>query len=167
MKRPASIPAIGCLYIGCGSFLILGVLFLLLAGATMRLPNAGPDQYGAASNFVNNFALSACLPLCPAILLIFAGSAFLRLRPWSRALMETIAWLAIVVVIGYGISSVMSMYSLATIDPDGFSGPLSGYYTATTILTFGAEIALVIPIIIIIFILRSRGVREAIAQRQG
>jgi len=156
MKRPISIPVIGCLYIAIGLFLVLSTLFMLTASAAMRLPNAGTDQFGPASNFVNNFALITFLPLLPAVLMVFAGAAFLGLRPWSRLLMEILAWIGLIIIIGNSISSLWGMYSLAGSDISA----LPGYYAATMLFTFGLEMIMTIPVIIVIYILRSRSVRD-------
>jgi len=172
MKRPTSIPVIGCVYIGCGSVLVLGSLFLLVMSALMRLPNAGAAESGLASNFLHNFSLEACVPLCPAAILIFAGAAFFGRRPWSRALMEVIAWLGLVLLVGFSISTLTGMNSLMASGPEAFSGSTAGglttdYFIGTLWMMLVIDAVLGLPLIVIIFILRSRAVREALAGRQA
>jgi len=168
MKRPVSVPIIGCTYIGCGSVLVLGSLFLLVTSALFRLPNAGPDQNGLASNFFNNFTLGICVPLCPAAILIFAGAAFLMRWPWSRPMLETLAWLGLILLIGSTLIGLNPMTSLLATGPGVPSGSVPGGLPtfAYTALALGVDFALGLPLIVIIFVLRSRAVRDAMVRQQ-
>lgn len=168
MSRPSSVTVIAW------SWIVSGVLMVLAAVLTWAAQGAMQQMMGAANTAMppglapalmlsGNAALSAAVQLILGLVAIVAGAAFLRLAPWARAALEGLSWLALLYVVGFGISWTYTWFTMTA--PLRGQGNLQSDF-ATLGLVVGAVIIaiLAIPIVAMIKSLRGRVVREALRQ---
>ncbi|HIJ73547.1 MAG TPA: hypothetical protein HPP83_05530 [Candidatus Hydrogenedentes bacterium] len=103
--------------------------------------------------------LVAVVKFFVAVSAILGGVAFLRLRSWSRYLLQALCWLWIVYAVGF------SVPLLRSVPPVAFWGALdwkAGTYFMLTLVTGLLMLAgFIVPAVVIIFALRGQTVGGA------
>lgn len=172
-QRPAAVLAIGSLSVGCGTLVLLASMCMLTLGGVMRMPNEGmpppgtSEGFQTASRLVGNITLGVCTPMILAVIFIFAGVAFLQLRPWARQVMEALVWAALVYNIGSGVYEMWGFYSFMNRLTFVQAGGSPGY--EIFFLGYRLVMMLVVTLLLggVIIALRSASVRAAMDRQRG
>ena len=157
-SRPTSVTVIAWAWIVIGGLMVLSAAFGLLAYAVMPANALQGKDIPAIFRF---FPLLALLQIVFAALGITAGINLLKLCAWARTVLEIQSWLLLGLTLGYMVFWVdnwLSMTSGQT--PAGFAilGAVMG-----AVITF----IYAIPLAIMLWFLRGRTVRDAVAVRPG
>lgn len=166
MQRPTSVTVIGWLYVVFGIFMLFGGAFGLAISSvidTAEIAKASqemPPAFRTMTRVFFYFDLLAAVQLVVAIVVIISGAAFLKLRPWSRPVLEIFAWLALAYLIGFGAFWIWSVTSVAQAVPADAQAP-TGFFAIFTAVGIVMILAFAVPPAIIIRFLRSTKVRSA------
>ena len=172
VQRPTSVSVIAWVYIGFG---ILGLLGGILGTAASLLmtstfesaqrPEVSPDDpilFRLMSSMFHYFWLFGVLQLIVAVLMIWSGVAFLRLRAWARTVVETLAWLGLAYNLGFGFLWCMTLVSMTDQMPEE-AGAFAAFPIIMLVMGIVMILAFSVPLVVIIRVVRGRTVREAVA----
>jgi hypothetical protein len=106
-KRPMCITVIGWFWIIIGVVIFLGSVMMLFSFFVVRI-----DQ-------INQSILIPLVLIPISILIIASGISFLKLKPWTRKILEILSWLAIILSFGDGIFGVVHLSSYKPLLWDG------------------------------------------------
>ena len=163
-QRPTSVTVIGWAAIGLGCLSVFSGAGALAVSAVMSRMEGfppQPDPYFPTSWFTHIRAVAVVqIPL--AALAAWAGFAFLRLRPWSRAALEVYAWVSLALLLAFTIEWVL--LGLAIRKAIGHETSSSFPLGLFTMNGFISMLAFATVNVIVIRTLRSRQVREVFAK---
>jgi hypothetical protein len=170
MQRPTSLTVIGWLAVGFGSLAVLGGLMgltvSLLVPETHDVSTQDtadmPTPFGIMTPVFRYFWVLATVQLLAAALLIVAGIGLLRLKAWARTAIEVFAWLGLAYNLGFGVFWLWSLAAM-TEDVPKDTGPAAAVPIIMMVFGIAMIIAFSVPLVIVIRVLRSTNVREAIA----
>ena len=119
--RPTSVTVIGWAWIIIG-----GLMCLSAAGALAMSPFAASSATGARPNvpafFFWLFPLTAMVQLCIGLTGAVSGVYFLKLRRWSRRVLESLTWLLLVLIVGFAIFWIGTWISMSSSSATGGLG---------------------------------------------
>lgn len=172
-KRPTSITVIGWIFLVSSILMIFSGGLCFIAFSFMKqiaeemppISDELPNQFQILRIIFQNFGIIALLQVALAIFVLMASIHFLQLRKWARTALEIITWLGLVYVVGFGIFWVVSWIAITSNIPvtEGASGPPPMFDIIGAIM--GSIVAAVwaVPLIVVIYFLRGRTIREAVS----
>lgn len=169
IQRPTAITVIGWLYVGFGLLMALGGAFGLVMSFAMPTPHTDlstqpdmPAPFKLMSHLFDYFWVAAGVQLLVAVLMIVAGAAFLKLKPWSRPVLEGVAWAGLLYDIGFGVFWIWGVSSMGARNPPAGQAPETAFFAG--FLAFGVVLilAFAVPPIVVIRSLRGATVRQAL-----
>jgi len=107
--------------------------------------------------------LAVCQAAAAAVAMI-AGAQFLRLRRWTRPVLEVLAWFALVFVIGFGLVWVSTWLAVTARMFDTGALPHEFFTAMGVMMGIGTAVVWSLPLGVIIVLLRSTTVRQALAR---
>jgi len=103
-KRPTCVTVIGWAWIILGGLMcfsaIMGLSSYLLIDEMSQANSKTQEQMPAIFRF---FPLLATIQFLVAIIGLVSGINFLKLKAWSRNVLETITWILLLLLVGFGI----------------------------------------------------------------
>jgi hypothetical protein len=118
-----------------------------------------PLPFAILAKVVDYFPVLVLVQVVIAILMIVGGAGFLRLKQWARLILEVLAWLALLYVLGFGVFWLSCVVSMGSTAPPGL--PI-----VFLVFMFGIGtvviISFTIPLVMLIRVLRGSTVREAL-----
>ncbi|NDY43089.1 hypothetical protein G3N55_09575 [Dissulfurirhabdus thermomarina] len=172
--RPTSVTVIAWFWIANGVLLVLGALMGLAVrsvvpempmGAPVGLP---PDVAGVMGEMETLFrhvrAISVVQGLL-GVLAVVAGAAFLRLRPWSRGVLEGLSWLSLLSTLAFGVFWMRGWSVMTGAAAPGPGMPVDMDTFRWVGLVAGGVITLLfaVPFAVVIRYLRGATIRAAVA----
>jgi hypothetical protein len=122
-KRPTCVTVIGWAWIVIGVLMGLSAFMALFVSMMMM----GPNGIGASSDqnvptLMRLFPLLGIVQMAISVLAILSGVHFLRLKAWSRSVLEILTWLLLLFIVGFTIFWIRDWLSMTSIHaPPGFS----------------------------------------------
>jgi hypothetical protein len=124
-RRPVGIAIAAGLWIAMGALMILGAVmggfayFMMnVMGPPLPPPSANmPPAFAMMESIFQYFGVLIVLQFILAVIAIWAGVALLRLKPWARATIEILSWLAFLYTVGFGIFWVYLWCSMTGLMP--------------------------------------------------
>lgn len=151
-KRPTCVTVIGWAWVVIGGLMVLSpIMAIVNLAAFGALQRSGPDT----PLMLRVLPFLMVIQIAVGTLGLAAGVNFLKLKPWSRPVLEVLTWLLLLYVIGFTVFSIFHWISLAE-GPDAFA--LAG---AITGIVAGGGIYGV-PLGIMLKYLRGPKVKEAL-----
>jgi hypothetical protein len=109
-KRPTCVTVIGWVWIVLGGLMLFSGFMALLGSLLIRdVMQGGP----AMPSYFKFYPVLVAVQLIVATLGLVAGVNFLKLKPWSRGILEGVTWTLLVFVVGYVIFWVASWLALS------------------------------------------------------
>jgi len=170
-EEPASVKVIGWLFIAVAGIMIISGTMAYMVQNSMKQtagtfppPTADmPGSFQFMAILFRHVGLLAAVQVAFGVVVIFAGTQFLKLRPWARTALEVVSWLGLVYVLGFGTFMVVSWVGMSNRMPVASSAqgapPMFGIMGLVT----GVVVIAVwtVPIVLIIKILRGPKIRDA------
>lgn len=163
-----AVTVLGWLFIGFGAFAVVGGFFGMLMSWVMPFPPAdlmsemadAPRPFQLMFGVLRYFGVIAAAQLVVGAVMIWSGVAFLRLRPWARAVLEGIMWLAVLYTVAFGGFWVWMVHGMWRQAPRGAEGASSFFpvFIAMGVMSFVVSL---VPLGAILYVLRGRTVRGA------
>jgi len=156
-KRPTCVTVIGWVWIIIGGLMCLSaimVLFMSVVVGQMLRTDPEPDQNVQA--IFRFFPLLAVSQIGVGVLGLVSGINFLKLKSWSRKVLEVISWLLLMYVVGFGIFWVFSWVSMTSGD-----GP-TGFDMMGTVIGVVITAIYIVPLGIMLKYLRGDKVKNAL-----
>ena len=161
-KRPTCVTVIGWAWIVVGVLMGLSAMMgLLLTIASGGMPEA--SQAGARG-MPDLWRLLPLLVICQmgvAVLGVVSGINFLKLRRWSRCVLEVLSWLLLLFIVGFGVFWLSSWLSAST----GGAPPVFALVGAAMGVVITGVYA--VPLAIMLKYLRGPKVRSAMIGAAG
>jgi hypothetical protein len=118
-KRPTCVTVIGWAWSILGGLMCLSAIFALFGSLMM---GEGVEGHGDVSFIFRIFPVLAIVQMGVGVLGLVAGINFLKLRAWSRPVLEVLTWLMLVFVVGFMVFWVFNWLSITSEGaPSGFS----------------------------------------------
>jgi hypothetical protein len=159
-KRPTSVSVIGWFWIIVGSFMAFSGIVASLASIFQRprgFPRDTNAGFGVFDFVFGHFVFFAIAQVLVGAVAITAGAHFLRLRAWARTMLEVIAWLGLVNVIGWIV--------VLQFDAISHGGERGAFHSIVRIVMGIMLMAFYgVPLGVIVHFLRSPKVRGAMRQ---
>jgi hypothetical protein len=170
-NRPTSVTVIAWVWIILGGLMVLAGIMAALMSAVMSSSGMMGDAFEDIEQektqdlpatvrvmevVFRHFAWFALGQVCIGALALWAGTRFLRLRAWARAMLELLSWLFLIYVVAFtafwmvGWTSVGAGHAPAAFIVAGLVGAV------INMAFFG------VPLGIMIHVLRGRKVRDAV-----
>jgi hypothetical protein len=170
--RPRAVTTLGWVLVGFSALAavsaLLGLIMLLVmktwAPGGFPPPKLAADPRSASLlrlfQYVTTFA---AVQAGIAGFSVYAGVAFLKLRPWARAYFEVVSWLSMAWAVGFGVVWLTAFTGITA----GLSRTAPGGVT-NTVMVAGvlSTVGSVAVPVVLIWLLRSRHVRPAFAARE-
>jgi hypothetical protein len=171
-KKPASVTAIGWVFIVSAILMILSGVFGFIAyrfiqqmGVIMPPPMSEEIlvPFRILTSFLKYFGLLAFSQIIFAIFILIASIQFLKLRAWARTALEVVSWLSLVYIVGFGIFGVIAWLNMTPSLPVEAEsiGPLARFNILGAIMGIAVIVVSSISFIVIIKFLRGTIIREA------
>ncbi|MGH7388907.1 MAG: hypothetical protein ACREM3_05545 [Candidatus Rokuibacteriota bacterium] len=131
-RRPTTVTVIGWAFIVSGALALMAAVMGLAAWRAVPEPRSAlflqpppdaPLPLVWASTLLDVFEGLAIAQGAAAAVAMIAGAQFLRLRRWTRPVLETLAWFALVFIVGFGLVWVSTWISVTTGMPDTTAVP--------------------------------------------
>ncbi len=110
VARPTGVSVIAWGWIITGGLMGFSGVMALLALSFMpailsqpELESQMPAGFWPMMSMFRYFTLLVLVQLAVAVVAVVAGIQFLKLRSWARTVLEVIAWLSVIYVIGFGV----------------------------------------------------------------
>ncbi len=114
-KRPTCVTVIGWAWIVIGGLTSLSAIMALFASLVIgQMSQAHLEAQESIPGIFRFFPLLAIVQIGVAVLWLVAGINFLKLKPWSRSILEASSWLLLLFVIGFGIFWLFGWVSMAS-----------------------------------------------------
>lgn len=151
-KRPTCVSVIGWAWIVIGVLMCLSSVFML----AMMMADDMLKEARDMSFLFYIFPLLAVVQVGAGILAIVSGINFLKLKSWSRIVLEVLTWIFLVVIIVY-----MVLWSLIWfLFPSGFHP--TGFLIVLAIMAVVISGIYAVPLIIMLKYLRGPKVKNAL-----
>jgi cation transport ATPase len=103
-KRPTCVTVIGWAWIIIGGLMLFSAIMALFGSAMIsEMSRAHPEAQEHMPAIFRFFPLLAIIQSVVAVVGLVSGISFLKLKPWSRNVLEILAWLLMLFVVGFGI----------------------------------------------------------------
>jgi len=162
-SRPAVVTALGWLFVAGAGLMMLSAMGGLAASVLMK--GMGPEDMPAGAEapaFVRYFSVLCVLQIAFAAFVAVAAAYFLRLRAWARTALEAATWVGLAWVVGFGVFWVVNWLG-RTSQVSAEPGRAAGFSAFGAVVGTIITLVFVAPCVIVIWLLRGRQVREALA----
>jgi len=136
-----------------------------MGGGRMPFPPNAPAQFRLMAVVFEYFGIIAMLQVAFGVFVIFAGVQFLKLQAWARTALETVSWLGLLYIVGFGIFWLISWTSMTTMaGPGNVQGRApAALQVIGTVMGIVVLSVFAVPTIIVIKVLRGKPIREAVS----
>lgn len=111
-KRPNCITVIGWAWIIIGCLMCLSAVMALFSSVMIgQMSHANPEAQRNMPAIFRYFPLLAIFQICFASVGLISGISFLKLKSWSRNVLEILSWVLILFIAGFGIFWVINWVS--------------------------------------------------------
>jgi cation transport ATPase len=171
MERPTAVTVIGWTWLGLGGLilaggLVLAAVFWSALAAPEVLPGAPPLPPEAGSSVAGLLlrAYPVALALLGVVSLV-AAWAFLRRKWWARSVLEVLTWLALAYVAA-SLAVFLAVWLSGPLAPANLRGATLGDVPGilATVAVSSTYVLLLVPLAVMVRMLRSRTVREAMPE---
>ncbi|MEW6670273.1 MAG: hypothetical protein AB1427_01135 [Thermodesulfobacteriota bacterium] len=108
-KRPTCITVIGWVWIVIGGLMCFSAVMALYSHVTIGpMAQGDPEAVQHVSVVIRYFPAFAIVQIAAATVGIISGIYFLKLKRWSRQVLEILTWLLLLFFVGFGIYWVFS-----------------------------------------------------------
>lgn len=169
-KKNTSVKVIGWIFIVIGGLMIFSGVMALIVHSSIRqmggsfppMSSDAPGSFHIMATLFEHIVPLVTIQITFGVFMSYAGSQFLKLRPWARAALEIISWLGLAYVICFGIFFINSWVNISTPAHDTMPPMFNtmGLITAIVIVIVQAA-----PIVVIIKFLRGPAIRDAFKQK--
>jgi len=173
LKRPTMVTVIGWVFVSSGVLALTAALMGLAAWWAVPPPRSprllqpppdAPLPILWVSTLLDVFEGLAIAQGAAAAVAVVAGVQFLRLRQWTRPVLETLAWFALVFIVGFGLVWVSTWVSVTARMPDTSGVPQRIFTIMGVMMGLGTAVVWGLPLAVIIMLLRSTAVRQALGR---
>ena len=157
-KRPTCITVIGWAWIIIGGLMFLSAIMALFSAVMIdRAAGADPEALRDMPTIFKFIPLLASIQMAVAVTGLIAGINFLKLKKWSRNILEILTWVLVVFIAGFGIYWEYGWLSMTSgHGPRGFD--IMGAVMGLIVLGFYG-----IPLVFMLKYLRGDKVKNALA----
>lgn len=172
-RRPTTVTVIGWVFILSGVLALTGAIIGLGAwravpgprsALLLQPPADAPLPLVWASSLLDIFEGLVLAQGVTAAIAIVAGVQFLRLRQWTRPVLEGLAWFSLVFILGMGLTWVGTWISVTARMTDAGAVPQRLFTIMGVMLGVGTAVVWSLPIAVIIMLLRGPAVRQALGR---
>lgn len=151
-KRPTCVSVIGWVWIILGGLMCLSAVMALLSSAVIG--DMAQDDPNMPFIF-KIFPLVASVQVIVAVLGLISGINFLKLKAWSRRILEILTWIIMLFVIGFGGFTFFHVNSISSSQPSFGFGIMEMVFMTIIIGIYG------VPLGIMLKYLRGEKVKSA------
>lgn len=171
VERPTAVTIIGWVFIVSGALALTAAVMGLAAwwavppprsARLLQPPPDAPLPIVWVSALLDVFGGLATAQGAAGAVAMIAGAQFLRLRRWTRPVLEALAWLALVFVVGFGLVWVSTWISVTARMPDTGGVPQRIFTMMGVMMGLGTAVVWGLLLAVIIMLLRSAAVRRAL-----
>ena len=121
-KRPTCITVIGWAWIIIGGLMCLSAIMALFSSVMIgQMSHADPETQRNMPTIFKYFPLLAIVQICVTSAGLVSGISFLKLKSWSRNVLEILSWVLLLFIAGFGIFWVFNWISATSGNgPQGF-----------------------------------------------
>jgi hypothetical protein len=172
-RRPTTVTVIGWVFIVSGTLALTSAVMGLAAWRAVSPPRSAilfqpppdaPLPILWVSTLLDAFEGLAIAQGVASAVAIFAGAQFLRLRHWTRPVLEALAWFALVFIVGFGLVWVSTWVSVTARMADTGGVPQRLFTIMGVMMGIGTAVVWGLPLAILIMLLRGPAVRQALAR---
>lgn len=172
-RRPTTVTVIGWVFVLSGILALTGAVLGLAAWRAVPAPRSAlllppladaPLPLVWASSLLDIFEGLVLAQGVTAAIAIVAGLQFLRLRKWTRSVLEGLAWFSLVFILGVGLTWVGTWISVTARMTDTAGVPPRLFTVMGAMLGVGTAAVWSLPIAVIIMLLRGAAVRQALGR---
>ena len=109
-RRPTCVTVIGWVWVVIGGLMCFGAIMAVLASLMMR--DEMSQHQANEAIMLRILPVLALVQIVVGLLGLVSGVNFLKLRAWSRPVLEVLSWLLLVYVVGFGIFCVFKWVSM-------------------------------------------------------
>ena len=169
-KRPIAVSILGGIFIGLGilAFLV-GMMGVNTFVSTKQLDKIDfskfgielPDSFKPFLFISQNYDLFTVLQIIIATFVVIAGIYFLQLQAWTRTALEVVCWIGVAIVLVYSLLWGIAWLDITSQVPQGSDQPSVVFSVFGVFIIIMSMAMYFIPLIVIIFVLRKKSLREA------
>jgi hypothetical protein len=168
LGRPAPVGATGWLCVTLGAVMILSSALMVLAAFVRRtLEEQGIDPLATLEGtldplsrvVLSHLESIAFVQILLGAVTLIIGIGFLRLRPWSRPALETLAWITLAASVASGVWGIVAWPG------DGSPGPAAPRGFATALAGGVLTLAQCVVCVLLIRYLRTEEIRRLFRRR--
>jgi len=170
-ERPAAVTVIAWVFIVLSGMMTLSgfagwfsytfVIKEMTAKAQPVVPSDASIPTRIIRSLFQYFDVLALVQIAIAVLVLIAGIRFLKLRAWSRTVLEAFSWLALAAIIGFGTLWVAEWLGSASRRVPGSIPPM--FDVVGVIMGIIFTLVWAVPFVVIIAFLRGKKIRGAVA----
>jgi hypothetical protein len=103
-KRPTCVTVIGWAWIVLGGLMFFSAVMALFASVMMhQMAPFSPEAQQSIPAIFRFFPLLAIIQMVVAVVGLISGIHFLKLKSWSRRVLEILTWLLVLFCVGFGV----------------------------------------------------------------